>query len=766
MNWKFVAAMSLGGLLSACGGGGGGVTPEPPVDPATLAQKAGLSAVYTVKPYELPSFSRVAKLKWTDVFNNETGYRIEVQKADGQWEEVGRLPAQAGSGGVMSYDLVSWSSARVLADLPSQTVRLRTVSLADALPAMTQGPADLGLKMDRTEPLAGVVTLKVNPPSSAKAPPSLKVNGQALILTSPDFSTAWDTRALPDGRYAYELGVSLDADRRYEDAGSLAVANSTPSALVKFGKEGVLAGASIDILRWDNAASQAPELLIPQLLLDGVVVANPVLTGCMGEPRCLRYGGRNLTGIYVRIEDVPSGDHQMTVRMATKDGGGRDYSATVSFDRLPVLTLAADPAGSLLGDSLRVQGNLSDDGRAATLDVMLDGVTRTQATQGDFDVRLDTAALSVGEHQLTLLARDLAGQVTRLDRPLLKLPAGQSAQPMGAQLRMQDASPTTILASDATQAFSTPSVWLRAGSPVERLVLPLDASLPKIANWAVADQAVIGAADGTAPRRWFVWDARLQRTEPDGATGGIGGYFDQPLVEGSWLATANGNTENTELRVSLRNLVTGQLVPLERLPSFTRFGVTLSPGALAALPDGSARLVWRADDALLFGSSLGGAPVVLERGDFSQPMTDGNQVVWQRTAGGAPELMVRGVTPGGTSTRLAPQAGGQLGRVALRSGLLTWTESDTAGKVQLYVLHEGKPLLVAGNIGGLVDTAQRRIVYVGNDAQLMVWTAARGARSAFPAGRGLLRGSSLMVEWTASHDQGLYLYRVPLEQFD
>ena len=757
--------MSLSGLLAACGGGGG-VTPEPPADPAQLAQKAGLSAVYTVKPFELPSYSLAARLKWTDVFDNETGYRIEVQKADGQWEEAARLPAQAGTGGMMSYDLVSWASVRVLADLPGQTVRLRTVSLADALPAMTQGPGDLGLKMDPSSPLAGVVTLKVNPPSTAKAPPSLKLNGQALTLTSPDFSTVWDTRALPDGRYVYELGVSLDADRRYESTGSLTVANSTPSALVTFGKEGALAGASIDILRWDNAASQEPSLQIPQLLLDGVVVPKPVLTGCMGDPRCLRYGGRNLTGIYVRIADVPSGDHQMTVRMATKDGGGRDYSATVAFDRVPVLTLAADPAGNLLGDSLRVQGNLSDDGRAATLDVMLDGVTRTQVTQGDFDVRLDTAALSVGEHQLTLLARDLAGQVTRLDRPLLKLPAGQSAQLMGAQLRMQEASPNTILASDATQPLATPSVWLRAGSSVERLVLPELASLPKIANWAVADQAVIGAVDGLAPRRWFVWDARLQRTEPDGETGGIGGYFDQPLVEGSWLATTIANTSNTEVRVALRNLVTGQLVNLERLPSFTRFSVTLSPGALAVLPDGSARLVWRADDALLFGSSAGGAPVVLERGDFSQPMTDGNQVVWQRSAGGAPELMVRGVTPGGTSTRLAPQAGGRLGNVALRSGLLTWTESDAAGKVGLYVLHEGKPLLVAGDVTGLVDTAQRRIVYVGNDAQLMVWTAARGARSAFPAGRGLLRGSTLMVEWTASHEQGSYLYRVPLEQFD
>lgn len=766
MSWKVLAAMGLCGLLAGCGGGGGGgVKPEPPVDPEQLAQKAGLSAVYTVKPYELPSFSRAAKLKWTDVFDNETGYRIEVQKDDGQWAEAGRLPAQAGQGGELTFDVVSWASVRVLAELPTQTVRLRTVSLADALPAMTQGPGELGLKTDRTQPLAGVVTLSLTPPSSAKTPPSLKVNGQALTLSS-DFSAIWDTRTLPDGRYPYALAMSLDADRRYEDAGSLTVANSTPSALVKFGAEGALAGASIDILRWDNAASQEPELLIPQLLLDGVVVPNAVRIGCMGEPRCLRNGGRNLTGLYVRIEDVPSGNHQMTVRMATKDGGGRDYTGVVSFDRLPVVTLAADPGGVVLGETLRVQGTVSDDGRPVTMQVMLDGAPRAEVTQGDFDVRLDTAGLAAGEHQLTLLARDAAGQVTRVERPLLKLPAGQSAQLMGAQLRLVDASPSGILASDPAKPWEAPYVWLREGSTVERLVLPVDPTLPKFANFAVADQAVIAAVDGYAPRRWFMWDARLQRTEPDGETGGIGGTFDQPLVEGNWLATAIGNTASTEVRVVLRNLVTGQRVGLERLPSFTRFGVTLSPGALAAMPDGSARLVWNADDALLFGSSLGGAPVVLERGDFRQPMTDGNQVVWQRNAGAAAELMVRAVTPGGTSTRVAPQAGQQLGRVALRNGLLAWTESDATGKTHLYVQSEGQPLRVASDIGGLVDTAQRRIVYVGNDAQLMVWSAARGARSAFPAGRGLLRGSSLMVEWAASREQGTYLYRVPLEQFD
>lgn len=756
---NLLAATALCGLLSACGGGGGGggPTPEPPVDPALLAQKAGLSGRYWVKPDELYSASLRVSLKWTDVFTNESGYRIDVQQADGQWTEAGRQPAQTGSGGELQFDLQGWLAIRVVAELPGQTVVLRTVSQQQALAALPLAPAELDLAVEqRTQPLSGVVNLRLGQPVTGQPASSLTLNGQTFQLPAPDYSAAWDTRSLGDRRYPYALVRPLDADRRVEVTGALTVANSNPSAIVKWETNGELVGADIDILRWDDAAGA-----YPQLLVDGSLVEEPVRSGCLGDPRCLRNGGRNLQGLYVPVRDYESGDHTMTVRMATKSGPGKDYTGTVAVDRLPVVTLAADPAGSVLGTELRLQGRLSDDGRPATLRVLLDGELRAQAVQGDFDLRLDTAGLSEGEHVVSLVARDSAGQETRQDRPLLKLAAGRTAQLMGAELRLLEASPSSILAYDPARPYEAPFVWLRAGNPVERLVLPVDHSLPDIANWALSDKAVVGAVGGYSPRRLFLWDTRGQRSE---LGTGIGGTFDQPLIEGSWLASAVGDTGITEVRAVLRNLDTSAVVEMQRLAGFSGFGISLNAGALAVMPDSSARLVWRADDALLLGSSLGGAPVVLERGDIAQPMTDGTQVAWKRDNAGGQELMVRSVTPGGTSVKVAPQSGQLLSRVALRNGLLTWTETG-GGKSRLYLLKDGKAQLVVDDFAELLDTAQQRIVFVQGD-RLMVWTATRGARSVFPAGRALLRGSTLMVQYDTKSGSKPYLYRVPLEQFD
>lgn len=750
---------ALCALLSACGGGGGGggTTPEPPADPALLAQKAGLSGRYWVKPGELYSSSLRVTLKWTDVFTNESGYRIDVQEADGQWKEAGRQPAQTGSGGELQFDLPGWLAIRVVAELPGQTVVLRTVSQQQALAALPWAPSELDLATEqRTLPLSSVVNLGLRQAMTGQPASSLTLNGQTLQLPAPDYHVAWDTRSLEDGRYPYTLVRPLDADRRFEVAGALTVANSNPSAIIKWETNGELVGADIDILRWDDAAGANP-----QLLVDGAVVESPVVAGCQGDWQCLKNGGRNLQGLYVRVKDYVSGNHVMTVRMASKSGPGKDYTGTVAVDRLPVVTLAADPAGSVLGAELRLQGRLSDDGRPATLRVLLDGELRAQAEQGDFDLRLDTSGLAEGEHLVSLVARDSAGQEVRQDRPVLKLAAGRTAQLMGAELRLLGASPSSILAYDPTRPYEAPFVWLRAGSPVARLVLPIDHALPDLVNWAVSDKVVVGAVGGYAPRRLFQWDTLLQRSE---LGTGIGGAFDLPLVEGSWLAHAVGDTASTETRVVLRKLETATVVEMKRLPGFSAFGVSLNAGALATMPDGSARLVWQADDALLLGSSLSGAPVVLERGDFAQPMTDGTQVAWKRNGAGGQELMVRAVVPGGTPTRVAPQTGQQLGRMALRDGLLTWTETG-GGKSRLYVLSAGQAQLVVDDIGELVDTAQQRIVF-GQGDRLMVWTAARGAQAVFPAGGAILKGATLMVQFNAMRGSTPYLYRVPLEQFD
>lgn len=777
IRWA-LAAVSVGLLLAGCGGGGGGGGAaggggsggQPAAsDPESLARKAGLTAVYYAYiDYEgKPTDVHETSLLWTDVFTDERAYRVEMQQPDGTWAEVGRVEASAGSGKQLTSRPHGWQPVRVVAMLPGREVLVRTVSQADSLPALPHVDGGLGfVRIPATKHLSGVVSLSLANPGAISGTASLQVGGKTLTFRSTDQGVAWDTRDAPEGLQPYGLQRPIDADRTFYEVGNLTVVNNNPSALAQFQLAGdpwgpeFEAGAKIEILRWDDPLTSAPRLFV-----DGVEVESPILKGCLGDLECLRQGGQNITGIYVSTRGYASGQHEFLVRLESKGGSRQDLVGFLRIDRPPVLTLSEDPDGVPVTLEVRLKGRLSDDNDGATMQVFIDDQLRTQVGQGDFDLRLDTAALSDGWHQLKLLARDKSGRETWISRQVLRLASDQRAQMLGVDMRMLGASPRTIIA----RSYRVPApnlVWLRVGSPVEQRVLPGNELTRSIQYWLATDEALLGVPSDPssfAATPWYRWDLALGVTEMSVLAGRIVG---RPVADGGWLASVEESTPGGAQRLHLMQALSGSHFVFSReadWPGRTN-RVWIIEGGLTVL-QGAARIAWFSEGDLMISDTATGRSELLEpfnRNYMLRDVTvDANLIAWLRinTAEGGSELMLRSATPGSVAKRLAPAAGQRMGRFGLHSGLLAWTESMD-DKTQLYVLRDGKPQLLADKVTELVGTSRGRIVYKDGAGRLVAWTAARGARVVFPDGSAILRDSSLMVEAKG------FLYHIPLDALD
>jgi hypothetical protein len=323
---------------------------------------------------------------------------------------------------------------------------------------------------------------------TASAADNLTVAGVQFLLdgsplgaedTTAPYSLAWDTAVVGNGPHT--LGaVARDTAGNTTSAATVRVtvdnAPPTVSLTAPTGEGAIRQSIAVTAGAADNAG-----VVGVQFLLDG----SPL-------------GAEDTTAPYAVLWDTatsPDGPH--TLSAAARDAAGNTTTAAavgVTVDNAPpAVTVTAPTAGAAVSGSIAVTADAADNVAVAGVQFRLDGVNLGgELTTAPFEVAWDTTTAANGDHQLTAVARDPAGNmvtsgpvsVTVSNRDEVPPTVSLTAPAAGASLRQS----VTLSAEVADNVGVARVQFLVDGDPVG----PELTAAPYAVSWdttAVADGA-------------------------------------------------------------------------------------------------------------------------------------------------------------------------------------------------------------------------------------------------------------------------------------
>jgi putative lipoic acid-binding regulatory protein len=219
--------------------------------------------------------------------------------------------------------------------------------------------------------------------------------------TAPPYEVAWDTRTVANGSYTLTAIARDGSGNATSSTLSVTVANDTaaPTVAMTSPAQGASLSGSVTLTA---GATDDVQVASVQFLVDGVPLGAADVTA--------PYEAAWLTLA------VPNGAHTVTA-VARDQAGNAATSASLTVSvandtTAPVVAVTSPQAGDRVNESVTIRASATDDFAVVSVQFFVDGAALGPAdTTAPYEVRWYTQQLGDGQHALTAVARDSAGNV-------------------------------------------------------------------------------------------------------------------------------------------------------------------------------------------------------------------------------------------------------------------------------------------------------------------------------------------------------------------
>lgn len=711
-------------FISACGGSSGSGGERPPAPAPTVsvptaedvanARSAQVRLLFKAESGDL-------SILWTDTFPSEGGYRVERQLASGgEWQIQESLPAAASTGTPYTWTKIIDQSAtyRIVAERGSYVVPLETEAAATEV-LVDMALRTLALLVAETDPLNDVAHLSVQGAQSALSVEyfvDLKSIGTSSA--NPSFSTAWDTRTVPDGNHLLLAHVHERPGLRVELRRSAFVDN--PNVAISLDIPATISGvANLSATATSDVGIRSVEFFL-----------NGASTGMGMEAS----GGSNRWTRPLDTRSLAAGS--ATIRAVATDNADQqaEASAEVVIDNPPVVALERPFDGTIVSGSLEVRGTLSDDRPGAVVRVSLGDVQILEAQQGSFMTNYSLAGLPGVQYTLTVAVRDSAGHVWTGRRAVVVAPSPTfSYVPVGtfdAGTSLLDTDAGTLLyrSADGTVRMhrqDSNEVVLEGSSEIDPLQF---VDVRAAGLWQLRDNRVTTSgrlSSGTA--KVFVFDSAGRREDVpyDLSTDRFDTFLRSGLHQ-SWLIWGNDRIYVRDLASQdpARGPIDGNL--------FRGHAFVMSAGSEALFFTRETDQQQAAVIVDVFRYSLADQSIVqLSSGDgrHLRPKADASRIAWEKasifqgTHTPPFELVVAPIDNATASTVLSTQ----MMSFDLKDGMLAWIERASNALALRVDDNNGTTTVSSTTSTTLYSTANGHVIFSEN-GKLYAWSRGQGKR--------------------------------------
>ena len=714
MRWLTAIVMVL--LLTACGGGGSGPSALPTPDYSGNAAAAKLTSTVNLS-------ANTVLLSWNDTFPAGASYRVESQNPDASYSLLEAVTGASGAGAAMQWQRAVTVSTiyRVVGVFNGATVTLLTPQ-GQSTVSVNVASTRPDIVIDKIEPVTGAVQLSL---SGAIAYPSvswyadLHMFDVGVGIGNP---VTLNTATMTNGSHLILAKIQVATDSFIEVRRSISVSNS--NIAIKAVLSGTTGTVNVDV-----TATSSSGINTVSATLDGVFLSN------LASPNACSTGtGCGSGNDIFRFSVSPaSGTHAILI--TATDGAGTSKSVTVQvpISNLPGLTLASPIDGAFVSGTLALSGNYSTD-RPGTVTVVasLGDYQFMSSTSQSFSGSMSLAGLSPGAYTLTVRATDSANGVTMIQRTItVTLNPTTTYTPLftlGANGHLLAVEGNLVLysAEDA-------GVRLRDVANNQEVTLKDASSIAYQTDWQISNGYTYAQGKGSDCVITFVciyqWSATGLRTNLTTNNPFIRSYEEHPVAHANYVIWANSAGANPG-SYTLFDVSKGSYTKINQPAGANYIGNTNFDFAVQgnvinfyywAQTGGEGMTSsfdvykWSSDTQASTRLTPGGARNVY-------PITDGQQVAWLQTAiggSGANTLLALPVSGGVTST-LSTNTNESF---QLRDGTLTWLESTSTTKALKALVNGNTSTISSTSSAVLYGTGGGYIVF-GEMGKTYSWNAA------------------------------------------
>jgi len=700
-------------LMAACGGGGGGSNntppptgnnPPPPPTPAPTAEDIANARNSQLKA-NLRVDTKELTITWRDAFAAETGFTVEVREVDGSWQLLEALPPAANTNTIYTWQRIINASRtyRVRATRDTYSVPLEVSPDAPELPINLDSLPSI--EIDQALPVSGPLQLTVaNAVGASSVAYFIDANPNAINTSTagPTFPFNLDARNYTDGNHLLRAFVRLPSGVSVELTRSIFVDNPTVAA-------------SLDVSM--TSASSSEDRVIVSATVTARAGVQQLEFFVNGAPlRVLQ--GNDAYVFSVPTTELPGGTLVFRLVATDRSGNTGEATATIDIDTRPRLTVTSPANGTLVRDTLRLEGTFAEDVSTAVVTASLGNVQIMQLpaqTSGSFGIDYSLAGLPADEYTLTVSAQDSAGR-TRTDvRRVILAPTQLIYEFVASNVAELLATDEGVVLYRKTDG----SVVLRNAAGAET-TLPIPANLSGIADWQLdGGYVVMSAYVPPASRHIFAFtptgEVKNLSLQGGSTANGIP-QLKRPWV--MWLAESSAN------HFQIYNLDTDAVTVVSRpasalqLDGLSNFDMVTTSGAeqfLFTAQTGSVgpqllvdvfryNLQTQTTDVLTGGNS-----------PYLTVQTDNSRLAWL-DFGNQREILIAPVSNATAPTSLGPSL--QM-KPQLRDGWIVWIDPSYRIKA-----NDGTATVDVGEAGNVRSVADGRVLFDDANGQLMIWTAA------------------------------------------
>ncbi|MFT7772490.1 Ig-like domain-containing protein [Roseateles sp.] len=655
MSWlvvRLVLAAVVTVALTACGGGGDSTPPRPNSAPAATA-----GAAQTVLAGTLVQVSGSG----TDADGDPIAYAWSVaSKPDGS--AIGTSALVTATADKTSF----------VPDVPgvyvlSLVVSDGKLSSPPALVTITaQGVDDLGIGVDKAEPLAGAATLTLTGPVAG-----LQVAWYAdLKQVGTGTSVAWDTSTAGNGVRQVMARVQLAGTRTVDVKRNLTVANASFTTLAA-NVSGTSGSIIVTVFAQSPIGTASVTASVDGAFL-GTLTAPNACFGCSPPYRDYQF--------IVDGRALGSGAHAMKVVAVDSQGLSKELAVDLNIANTPQLSISGPMDGSFVYDKISVAGQVSSDRPGAVnVDVKLGDLSIIQGTAPAFSGSYDVSGLAPGPYTVTVKATDSAGVSTIEQRQIVKASSAALAyapvRSLGADARLLAVEGDRVLYIAGDKSLHL--LDTAAGTELALQVGALKA--PDGQGLISGGRVYVNATDGRCPNGClYQWDSN--GVVKDVA---IGNPWSQsqppqnPIARSGYVLWANG-----AYSLTLYDVAAGTYRQIKPDPAVSmgnvHFDMAMVGGALNVFYWGDSGDVSKSLDVYRWSAATGTAVNLSAGGqkDF-YVSSDGTRVAWLQSplSGTDKRTVVSASAAGGPVSVVSAESAAEY--VSLKDGVLVWMEASS-----------------------------------------------------------------------------------------
>jgi hypothetical protein len=374
----------------------------------TYSEMTGQSNVTVIRPsvkadVTLTNTNEQLKIRWQSTFDNESGYRIELNQND-TWNTV----AQHGSiteGFYGELTLANTSgSYRILAEFSHQDpVLLSSTKGTSAFEYSKEQAQELKIILPATSPYQGIVDVKLSHDvlSSEWFIDSNKAYGKVT-----ENVLALETARYTDGQHRLDVRAEITPDVFVYLNQAIEIYN--PNLTVSMVLKDNLPEPDSDKLRILVRPTSKGSVTQVNYLIDGVEISSQTQENPIEIEECDRFGCSTVTYPYHYDWIKEYGEHTIKVTVQDSDNEYKEIEKVTVINNAPVLNITSPLSHELItSNTLNVTGNVENENDTVTTTVLFGDVQiGKKMGTGSFSYEYDLAGLPEKDYQVVIIAED------------------------------------------------------------------------------------------------------------------------------------------------------------------------------------------------------------------------------------------------------------------------------------------------------------------------------------------------------------------------